>query len=200
MSVLRLAPDGHSSVESQLPWYAAGRLQAAERAEVEAHLMGCARCRAELDFERRLQAALALPDAPRSAEAGLAALRQRISAKAPPSARPRFVWWHWALGAQFVLIACLLALLLAPRFDAPGFRALGNGGAGANAVVMFSADTTEAQIRNALRESGAHLVGGPTVTHAYLLLLPRADAGALQRLRSQAGVTLAEGLEAGSAP
>jgi hypothetical protein len=40
----------HTRYEDLLPMYAAGRLGSAERAEVEAHLTGCAACRADLEM------------------------------------------------------------------------------------------------------------------------------------------------------
>src|SRR5204863_100271 len=78
-----------TAVQALLPWYVNGRLDAAEQAEVEAHLAGCPRCRAELALERQLQALLAPPEAAPAgadAERGLAVLRRRIAAEAPRAA------------------------------------------------------------------------------------------------------------------
>jgi hypothetical protein len=60
----------HTRYEDLLPMYAAGKLGSAERTEVEAHLLGCAACRADLELwstvavEVRLssRAAAASPD------------------------------------------------------------------------------------------------------------------------------------------
>ena len=200
MNVVPLDPDGHSSVQLLLPWYVTGRLDESERAELELHLAGCARCRAELALERELHATQALPGAVGDAERGLASMRQRIAGAKSGARRPAVPWWRWALGAQFALILLLLVVLAAPRFEGERYRGLGGAGASANAVVMFRPEATEAQIREALRASGARLVGGPTATQAYLLSLPQADAAALARLRAQPAVTLAESLDAAGRP
>lgn len=361
----------HAAVQALLPWYASGRLDDSDAAAVEAHLAGCARCRAELAVERRLHAACAagqeaVPQASADAvEHGLARLLRRIggdsaigaamsaeeaeadavaalrsdadrtpalrlpehaegdtgaalrpdahhsptphlpkhahvdtgatrrldahrtptlrlpepaeadatadlhpgaapapsgaetstasptagvpaapsrpgvlpagagpAAAASPrgssrpaapvaSARPstvpaprrrrRFLlppWVRWLLAGQGVLAALLLGVVVVRPAMAPedaAYRGLGApaaaGTAAANAVAMFRADATEAQIRAALRAAGARLVDGPTATNAYLLQVPAAGhAAALARLRAQPAVTLAESLDAGAAP
>jgi hypothetical protein len=66
----------------------------------------------------------------------------------------------------------------------------------ASAVVRFRPDATEAQIRRSLRDSGARLVDGPTVTDAYVVRLPRDRyAAALEALRHAPAVALVEALE-----
>jgi len=45
-------PDTHAEAWSLLPWLASGRIQATEREWVEAHVAGCAECRAELASQR----------------------------------------------------------------------------------------------------------------------------------------------------
>jgi anti-sigma factor RsiW len=204
MNVVRLDPEGHARVQSLLPWYVTGRLDDAERAEVDAHLAGCARCRTELALERQLHAAHAgeqPPPADPRVEHGWSALRRRVLQPSKPAPRPRrfaFVWWRWALGAQFAVITLLVGGLGWLSHETAPYRGLGAPGtAAANAVVMFSPETTEAQIRVALKSVDARLVGGPTATQAWLLALPVADAGALAKLRLQPGVTLAESLAAG---
>jgi len=52
------------------------------------------------------------------------------------------------------------------------------------------------QIRAALRAGDAHLVGGPTVSDAYLLQLRTHNQATLSTLRSQPGVARVESLEA----
>lgn len=51
-------PDTHAEAWDLLPWLASGRLQPAEREWVEAHVQGCAACRAELETQRTLCATL----------------------------------------------------------------------------------------------------------------------------------------------
>lgn len=214
MNVVPLDPDGHGAVQSLLPWYLTGRLAADEQAQVQAHLAGCPRCRAELALERQLQASLAAVESGRDVERDLAAMLGRLpegvlehGSRGPvrPSPRPaawrwpawRALAWRWAGGG--LALAGVLAVVLplssswTPAGDAP-YRGLGSSSVAANAVVKFSAQATEAQIGAALRASGARLVGGPTTTQTYLLALPAADAPTLARLRDMPGVTLAESL------
>jgi hypothetical protein len=82
--------------------------------------------------------------------------------------------------------------------DQPAYRALGSPAfsESANVIVIFRADITEADMRNALRMSGASLVGGPTSADAYLLhVQPQARPSALERLRANDDVTLAEPID-----
>ena len=45
-------PDTHAEAWALLPWLANGRIAAADREWVEAHVQGCAECRAELAAQR----------------------------------------------------------------------------------------------------------------------------------------------------
>ena len=203
LTVIPLDPDGHGRVRALLPWYVNGRLDDAERAEVETHLAACSRCRSELVLERELHALHDLPLPEGDPDGRWAEWRQRIENPGPPVAAPagRRPWWSWALGAQALLVVLLAALLLMPRSETAPYRGQGSAAAtSANAVVMFNPQTTEAQWRQALKASNARLVGGPTTTHGYLLHLPLADEAALAKLRAQPGVTLAEALAAGETP
>jgi anti-sigma factor RsiW len=214
VTVVKFDGEGHAEVESLLPWYVNGRLTPADRSLVESHLAGCARCRAELEREQALQAAfLSLPTSTiGDPETGLAAIHRRLAAAAKPAHQARQKAakkssfrlpgapsrWAWVVAAQFAVIAGLLIVQVALRPDDAVYHGLGPSGVNANAVVVFSPDATEAQLRAALTLSAGRIVGGPTASHAYLLVLP--DAAALARLREQTGVTLAESLAAGAAP
>jgi anti-sigma factor RsiW len=213
VSVVKLDAEGHVEVESLLPWYVNGRLTPADRALVDSHLAGCARCRVELEREHALQAAfLSLPASTGDPESGLAAIHRRLAAAAKPADQARHrsprkspfrlpgapSRWAWVAAAQFAVIGGLILVLFTLRPDDAVYHGLGPAGVNANAVVVFSPDATEAQLRAALTLSAGRIVGGPTASHAYLLVLP--DAAALARLREQAGVTLAESLAAGAAP
>jgi anti-sigma factor RsiW len=207
--ILPFDTDEHRQAELLLPWYSTGTLEPTERARVHAHLLQCARCQADAAFQARLRAA---PDPdPRvgRVDDGWAALRARLDPR--PPAPPRAVtqgwqrwahWWPVALGFQCALLAGLaIALVIAIRAPEP-YRALGSGASApmANALVVFRPDATEAQIRAALRASGARLVGGPTVTDAYLLQLPEPGPQALAGLRTQAAVLRVESLLGATAP
>lgn len=219
--VVPLDGDGHQAVEILLPWYVSGRLDRAELAQVEAHLAGCTQCRDELEWERKMFAAQAIPGCGNDeggAERGLALLRARIQSadqaqQAPPPGRMApgtGRWWRpgpwmpWALGAQFAVILLLTAVLVVqPQRSESSYRTLGSPSqsAPANLVVRFKPGAAERDIRRALHDAGARLVDGPTVTDAYLLSVPAEhQAAALASLRATPAVVLAESLDAGARP
>jgi anti-sigma factor RsiW len=209
--VVPLNPDAHAEVQVLLPWYVNGRLEAHEHSLVEAHLAACARCAAEVEAERRLQAAHQGIEVPGDVERSLAALRTRMAASRPGAAPARPATarapgrWPWrgvpgwlqgALALQFAVIVALAGwLVAAPEAD---YRVLGSGAASGNVVVKFRADAAEQEIRRALRASGARLVDGPTSTDAYLLAVPAGqEEAAIARLRAEPQVLLAESLGGG---
>lgn len=221
--ILRMGGGEHDVVQLLLPWYDSGHLDAAETARVTAHLGGCARCQADVAWQRRLHDDLlqteaqavvddaSLQDAAEQADRGWAAMRGRFAIEAAPKritepARARRVStlgaWRWLLGAQSAVIAGLAAVMVIVVFPRDGaYRALGNAARAADAsiVVVFRPEASEQQVREALRGSDARLVDGPTVTGAYLLsVAPAAHAEAIERLRRDAAVLRVESLNAGS--
>ena len=56
-------PDTHAEAWALLPWLANGRIQPADREWVEAHLQGCAECRAELAAQRLVASQVAREEA-----------------------------------------------------------------------------------------------------------------------------------------
>jgi len=218
--ILPLDSAEHLAMQQLLPWWVNGTLDAAEHARVDAHLADCPRCQADAAWQTRLRGApAAAAPLDGAVERDWAALRRRVAddraadhaeadAANPAAApRPRLAvpgwqraarWLPLALGLQAALVLALvvgLPLLLRPP---EAYRALGAapGAAAANALVVFNTDASEAQLRSALRASGARLLGGPTVTDAYLLQLSGPEA--LQRLRAQPGVARVESLDAGT--
>jgi hypothetical protein len=200
----------HQAVQLLLPWRGNAILSASEAARVDAHVAQCPRCQADLAWQARLR--LASPDA---APADLppvdrrwAALRKQIAADAAPSRpapsnpprRAVSLGWSFALAAQAgLLVAFGLAAawpLLSPHVEPYRGLAAGPASTAANAIVVFRPDATEAQIRAALRAGDARLVGGPTVSDAYLLHLRTTDQAMLSALRAQPGVVRVESLEA----
>lgn len=217
--ILRLGGDEHDVVQLLVPWVDGGRLDDAEAARVKAHLADCARCRADLAWQRRLpDAANPAPDLISSerVDLGWAALRGRLDTEGAAGhvrpARPRLApreapwsWpgWRWLVVLQSTVIVGLAALvvLMSPRDDA--YRALGGPARGSDAsiVVVFRPDASELQIRQALRDGDVRLVDGPTVTGAYLLsAAPARHAAAIEQLRRHAAVLRVESLAAGAAP
>jgi len=201
--VLHLDSDQHLTAQILLPWYANASLDPEELARFEAHLGECPRCQADVEFQRRLQAVpAAVP--PDAADRGWLALRARLEAKPaagnkPPAPGARGWanrWLPLALGLQAVLVLFLAtAWLAAPR--PAEYRTLGTAASAttANALVVFRPNATESAIRQALRAADARIVGGPTVTDAWLLRLPDAGASSLARLRAEPAVARIESLE-----
>ena len=201
--ILPLDSDEHRAMQTLLPWYTNATLDDVERARVDAHLALCPRCQADVEFQRRLRGAT-LAEPPGEVERGWLALRSRLDAKPAGARRPvaragwlATRWLPLALGLQTALVLVLATALLAPAREAE-YRTLGSapGALAANALVVFRADATETEIRRALRACDARLVGGPTVTDAYLLRIPDLGARSLATLRAEPAVARVESLEA----
>ncbi|HZZ89082.1 MAG TPA: zf-HC2 domain-containing protein [Caulobacteraceae bacterium] len=204
-NVVRLPGDAHQQAQLLLPWYAAGTLDEADRARVAAHLEVCARCRADLDRERRI--GLEFEALPLDVEQGWAAMSRRLeehagSRAAPalpvPSRRPAVLgapaWLGWAAAAG--LAGLLTLAVLAPKPESRAqYHTLSSPAPAVpgDVVVMFRPAATEAQIAAALRSSDARLADGPTAAGAYILRVPPARIdSALRDLRSQRAVAMAE--------
>lgn len=198
----------HDETEELLPWYAKGQLDQADRTRVDAHLLSCAHCRQQLDFERRLilQFHAIVPEV----ESGWARLRDRIESPAPIRAfrpkRPGPLTEAWAFltrPAVAALAAAQLAFVLVAgatlvSLGQPAYHTLGSAQvpAAGNVIVIFRADATELDIRNALRSAGASLVDGPTPANAYLLhVAPARRQVALKKLQADDNVQLAQPID-----
>lgn len=208
----------HREAQDLLPWLANGRLDGAELQRVQAHLATCATCRADLDTLYTLQDVNDLPAPGLDVDKAFARLLPQLDAVAPADAAPVIPGWRtrlaanegrWlraAVGLQFCAIVVLGALLLRPSGDtqmaaqdAP-YRVLGaEAGADSIVAVTFKPDTPEHELRRIVTASGAHIVGGPTVTGAWMLGSAQAPADVAARLRTESAVTLAEplGIQAG---
>ena len=214
--IVHLEPDPHVAVQRLLPWYLTGRLETAEHDAVETHLAQCPECRAELETERQWQLLQPGHGAQVDVEDGWARMRARLGgdvaprpAATPVAPRSRRRGWlppAWprlparAWAAPALLSAALVAAIgvtLRPAPPVGDYHALAAPAeTGATAVVRFRPDATEAQIRHGLKDSGARLVDGPTVSDAYVVRLPREHyAAALDKLRKEPGVALVEALE-----
>ena len=214
--ILRMRGDEHDIVQLLLPWLDGGHLDDTEAARVTAHLGGCERCQADLAWLRRLHEtlnndSLASTQAAQSSgdvDRGWAALRGQLDAqrasRRPPAPRRAPAWWsgwRWLVALQSAVIvglAAIVVVMMLPREDV--YRALGSPGRAGDAsiVIVFRPEASEAQIRQALRDSDVRLVDGPTVTGAYLLsAAPAQHAAAIERLRRQGAVLRVESLAAG---
>ena len=201
----------HLEAQDALPWLANGTLAGAELERVQAHVATCAHCRADLALLRTVHAAGPGPDLDFDPDRALARLMPQLDAP-PVQARTGLLqrwrdraaandrtWLRAAVAFQFGAIAVLAALLARPsgQPDSPdAYRVLGAAGANgmARVVVTFRPDTPEAELRRIVRASGARIVGGPTVTEAWLVGADGRLDPVLARLRAEPAVTLAEPL------
>ncbi|MEF9929236.1 MAG: zf-HC2 domain-containing protein [Massilia sp.] len=212
----------HREAQDLLPWLANGRLDGAELRRVQAHLDTCVTCRADLDALYTLQDVADLPPPDLDVDKAFARLLPQLDAVAPTDAAPVIPGWRtrlaandgrWlraAVGLQFCAIVVLGTLLLRPSGDTQmaaqvavqddAYRVLGaEAGADSIVAVTFKPDTPEHELRRIVTASGAHVVGGPTVTGAWMLGSAQAPADVAARLRTESAVTLAEplGVQAG---
>jgi anti-sigma factor RsiW len=200
--ILPLDSSEHRMAQELLPWFVNGTLAAAEAAPIAAHLARCSRCQADASALAAVRAVPIDVGSGGSVERGWAALRVRLEARpsetARGSARP---WWKLslqvALAGQAVVMLVLAGALIATTARNEPYRALGSAPTAieANALAVFRADATEQQMRNALRVAGARIVGGPTISDAYLLRVVDLQPDTLARLRAQPGVLRVESLQ-----
>ncbi|SDF04350.1 Putative zinc-finger [Massilia sp. PDC64] len=198
----------HLEAQDALPWLANGTLAGAERERVQAHVETCAHCRADLALLRTVHAAGPGPDLDVDPDRAFARLMPQLDA-APAQEKSGMLqrwrnrmaandgtWLRAAVALQFCAIAVLGALLARPSGQPDSYRVLGAAGANgmARVVVTFRPDTPEAELRRIVRASGARIVGGPTVTDAWLVGADGRLDPVLARLRAEPAVTLAEPL------
>jgi anti-sigma factor RsiW len=210
--IIRLHVGPHQQVQELLPWYVNGTLDDADRAQVEAHLADCAECRAELAHERPLAREVAAM--PVGVAHDWAAMRARIDAAPAPTrlAPPvpfvrRKVPVSWMLATPLAAAAAFaFAVMLVPgqQPGAPGvtYRALGSAPVAqtGNALVMFTPEARDADIRAALTSAGARVVDGPTASGAWVVrVAPDNRDKSLATLRNLSAVTLAEPVDASPA-
>lgn len=201
--MLPLDSSEHRVAQELLPWFVNGTLAAAEAAPVAAHLAQCARCQGDASALAAVRAVPIDSDSDGSVERGWAALRGRLDLRSSEARRSiGRPWWKLslqiALAAQAVVMLVLVGALVATTTRTEPYRALGGSpeAAEANALAVFRADATEQQMREALRACGARIVGGPTISDAYLLRVADFQPASLARLRAQPGVLRVESLQA----
>lgn len=209
----------HREAQDLLPWLANGRLDGAELQRVQSHLATCATCRADLDTLYTLQDVADLPAPDLDVDKAFARLLPQLDAVVPADAAPVIPGWRtrlaandgrWlrvAVGLQFCAIVVLGALLVRLSGDTQmaaqdaAYRVLGaEAGAESIVAVTFKPDTPEHELRRIVAASGAHIVGGPTVTGAWMLGSAQAPADVVARLRTESAVTLAEPLGRQASP
>jgi hypothetical protein len=199
--------DTHEQAQMLLPWRVNGTLEPGEEALLEAHLAECEECRRDLAANRALRELYAAAPVEERSEP-FALPRARRTRQRPSgrrweamTRRARSGWGNAAVAAAAAVLA--LAVFVVPAEREGGFRLLGADEAPleGNAIVLFSPDTAERDLRAALEAAGARLVDGPTASGAYVVLVPREDrAEALAGLRALPQVVLAEPVDAAGEP
>ena len=205
----------HEKVQTLLPWFVMDKLSGEELDLVNRHLHVCAECQSDFTWQCKLQAIPPADEVKLDVDQAFAKLLPRL-APARPKVRRRSLtemlgdlrrgnsnWMQWALAAQFSAIVCLVVLLATPYGNVAStvatYRALGtNKNTNGNMVVVFKPETSEQELRRILRNSGARIVDGPTVTDAYLLNVPDKNLSSVLRdFRAERAVNLAESLDSG---
>ena len=197
--------DPHAQTEELLPWYSTGQLDDKDRALVEKHLASCVACQRQLRFDERMIDELQSLDP--QVDSGWNRLRGRIEEDVRrPAALPRALGEAWSFfrqpavatlaAAQLAFVVLAGGILLS--LSRPDYHALSSTvpPAPGNVIVIFRADATQKDILDALRASGASLVGGPTSADAYLLrVAPERRAAALASLEADQDVQLAQPID-----
>jgi anti-sigma-K factor RskA len=209
----------HSEIHELIPWWVNGRLSAAEAAQVESHLEQCAECRADVEVERRILAAVRhrtqVEYAPQASFQKLWTRIEEIEREVPSRAMSNVpetvqagrtaIDSRWKLAAALVL--CLgLGLLAAawrqstPVSEMPQYRTATASepvaSAPAQIRVVFSPEVTIDELTRIVRGNRLAIVEGPSESGVYGLAIVPGDqlstADALARLRSDPRVRFAE--------
>lgn len=200
--------DEHGKIEMLLPWFVTGHLDAIETANVDAHVSACAECQLLLQQEYRLKNEVAsmpvsLPVFEMSAN--LISHRSMTASHAWQSTRQAVSRWSARPVRVAAFAAAQAAMLLivfqiAQPATVPGneFRTLSSGdvATNANAIIIFDADTPEADFRTILMDANAIIVGGPTESNAYYLQIdPTTRDSTLESLRINSQILLAQPID-----
>lgn len=207
-----------------IPWIVNGRCSAQERRSAQEHLAACADCRAELAFQRELQAALRCEQEQdvRDPRPALQRLWARIDARQEPSGAPAVAHAPGAGNKRWYGRRLVQALVAAVAAQAMGLAVLGTAfwlhteqaahyqSLSAPAVpaqrarirAVFTPTLTLAAVQALLVQEHLQIVAGPSDAGVYVLapLAAQPDdalAKTLGRLRAQAGVLFAEPIESG---
>ncbi|MGO9932987.1 MAG: zf-HC2 domain-containing protein [Steroidobacteraceae bacterium] len=184
----------HQEVSALIPWYVNSTLADRERLKVDAHIAGCAACRADLLLERRIFAGIKdSPSIDYMPAASLKRLHARLdvlqsgtgaanpSPAAPGRGRRSKHGWskHGLKVASIAVVAITISLVLADRWvqfrarqAAPSYRTVTSSPPRARDEVIravFSPTITLVEMQAILEEAGLRIISGPTEAGVYSL-------------------------------
>ncbi|MCS7174048.1 MAG: zf-HC2 domain-containing protein [Armatimonadetes bacterium] len=182
-------------MRSLLPWYAAGALERAEAAAVEAHLHLCSRCAQDLQVLVRLRGALhdlstSLPS-PSSEVLDRTWMRiLRYEREHPPREVVRLVRPLVALAAAVGMVMAGIAL----RGDPLVTLGVAREEPAPTLQVVFHPRTPEEEIRALLQEIGGTIAEGPRASGLYRIRLRRDvdPEQVIRRLRREGTILFVE--------
>ena len=202
----------HSEIAELIPWYLNSTINDFDRNRLEAHLVACAACRANLDLERRVHQRMT---AESSVEYIPAASLKRLRAKLdgidglakPPSiarARGQSMPWQGLMAASVAVLAVAVALMASDRWvqfrartAGPIYYTVTNSvprARGEAIRAVFAPTLTLMQLQRILDESQMKIIAGPTEAGVYSLASTsrRPVGSSLTLLRSHPEVRFAE--------
>jgi hypothetical protein len=203
----------HREVWLNLPWYVNDSIDQQQRERIDAHLQGCAECRAELAQQRGIHSAM-------SADAGvhilpsasLARLRQRLdaqqsqqAAQSPQQPAAANDWQRRLLMAAAVAgVAVTLGVVMVTATtplksgeSTASYRTVSSEAARPaqeSIRAVFAPDTTVARMQKVLEGAQLRIIAGPSEAGVYSLALTgdQQVPAALAQLRNQPDVRFAE--------
>lgn len=223
MNETAMSPEGeHDEIMLLLPWYANGTLAPGEQGRVRAHLTTCGSCAAALRDDQAIREAFTAPSpAPMLDEVGLARLKQRVRAEkqsatvpaiAPPAVRRGLAARPALVAAALILIAAPIAFTVHLGGSGRQFHTLSSeppsaiSHHGNDVRIVFASSLTAAERQALLAPFAGIVLDGPNSVGAYTVRLqavepdPRALQKALDLLRQQQSVRLAESIAPGATP
>ncbi len=184
-------PSEHERAFELLPWLVNDTLAVAEREAVELHVRTCITCRREVKDQQRLLAVLQRhPTVHLSEQNGLERLTDALDHGAPRAHEPGYAPFL-RFGVVATLGVALVGGLLwlapdTPRGDV--YATLADAPASATRTaqldVVFTRETTAAEIAALLNAIGIEIVSGPSEIGRYGVRLTRESAGSIELARA----------------
>lgn len=184
-------PSEHERAFELLPWLVNDTLAAAEREAVELHVRTCITCRREVKDQQRLLAVLQKhPTVHLSEQNGFERLTDALDEGVRPVREPRYAPFMRFGVVTALGVALVVGLLwLAPQAPrAGGYATLADTSASAARTaqldVVFTRETTAADIATLLNAIGVEIVSGPSEIGRYGVRLTREPAGSIEVARA----------------